>query len=74
MNFLIELVCYVIITFAAFWVIITGCFLIPELVDPITRIIYAVGTICLSVIIMYSGMNYLEFFNNEECFTEEVEG
>ena len=51
-------------TFAAFWIIITGVTLIPKMTD--YRIIYSIGTVCLSVIVMAIGLNLLGLLGDKE--------
>jgi len=60
----IESLIIIAFTFAAFWVIITAATLIPKMID--YQIIYSIGTLCLSVIILVIGLNLLGLINNKK--------
>lgn len=57
MNLIREIFILIAFTFAAFWIAITGVILIPNMTD--YQIIYSIGTVCLSVIVLAMGLNLL---------------
>lgn len=58
--------CAILLAFSlsAFWIIITGVSLLPQLAEGVSDtnllpLFYALGTVCFSVIIIYTGLKYL---------------
>ena len=54
-NLIYDTIIIIVWTLCAFWVIVTGVTIIPQLTGELLAYIYAIGTLFLSVIIGYTG-------------------
>ena len=70
--------CIILFAFiiSAFWIIITGVFIIPSIADRasdenLLPLLYSLGTLAFSVMIIYSGFKYLKVFGLDKIKSSE---
>ena len=70
MEFIKECIIILVFSLSVFWIVITGVYLTPKIVNSpgpiLTPFFYSLGTLAFSIIVMYVELKYVGLLGSDE--------